>query len=188
MAEEAEVDIGFVEISGGYDASHFGGNAGYQFGAFAFFRRERISGIEGRSIFEFVAEAGEVFLAPGFQDAVREGAIAPNPDYIHIRPYRHFPQFSPLLRVFFPCILPHVSDMDRVPMIQLTRLNHVPLVLNADLIEQIETTPDTVISMTTGQKIRVLESAEEIVERVISFRRQIRDGPETHPAAPTTAG
>jgi flagellar protein FlbD len=73
-------------------------------------------------------------------------------------------------------------------MIQLTRLNHVPLVLNADLIEQIETTPDTVISMTTGQKIRVLESAEEIVERVISFRRQIRDGPETHPAAPTTAG
>ena len=47
------------------------------------------------------------------------------------------------------------------------------MVLNSDLIEQIETTPDTVISMTTGQKIMVLESTEEIVERVRLFRRSI---------------
>jgi flagellar protein FlbD len=63
-------------------------------------------------------------------------------------------------------------------MIRLTRLNHVPLVLNSDLIEHIEITPDTVISMTTGQKIRVLESAEEVIARIIDFRRIIHGLPE----------
>ena len=58
-------------------------------------------------------------------------------------------------------------------MIQVTRLNHLPLILNSDLIEHIEATPDTVVSLTTGQKIMVLESAEEIVERVVQFRRMI---------------
>ena len=58
-------------------------------------------------------------------------------------------------------------------MIRLTRINHVPLVLNSDLIEHIEATPDTVISLTTGQKLMVLESDAEIIERVIEFRRAI---------------
>jgi flagellar protein FlbD len=58
-------------------------------------------------------------------------------------------------------------------MIQLTRLNHVPLVLNSDLIEHIEVTPDTVITLTTGQIIRVLESSDEVVARVVAFRRSV---------------
>ena len=58
-------------------------------------------------------------------------------------------------------------------MIQLTRLNHVPLIVNADLIEHVEVTPDTVVSLTTGQKFLVLESADEVVEKVIQFRRTI---------------
>jgi flagellar protein FlbD len=58
-------------------------------------------------------------------------------------------------------------------MIRLTRINQVPLVLNADLIEHVETTPDTVISMTNGQKFVVLESSEEVIHRVIEFRREI---------------
>lgn len=58
-------------------------------------------------------------------------------------------------------------------MIQLTRLNHVPLILNSDLIEHIEVTPDTVITLTTGQRFMVLESADDVVEKVISFRREI---------------
>ena len=62
-------------------------------------------------------------------------------------------------------------------MIRLTRLNHVPLVLNSDLIEHIEVTPDTVISLTNGQKIVVLESADEVVDRVITFRRLIHESP-----------
>lgn len=65
-------------------------------------------------------------------------------------------------------------------MIRVTRLNHTPVVLNSDLIEHIETTPDTVISLTTGQKLMVLESAEEIIDRVVSFRRSI------HAIAPAT--
>jgi flagellar protein FlbD len=63
-------------------------------------------------------------------------------------------------------------------MIQLTRLNHVPLVLNSDLIEHVEVTPDTVVTLTTGQKIVVLESAEEVVERTIRYRRSIVSGVE----------
>jgi flagellar protein FlbD len=58
-------------------------------------------------------------------------------------------------------------------MIKLTRLNHTPLIVNSDLIEHIEMTPDTVISLTSGQKLIVLESAEEVVEKVVAFRKSI---------------
>ena len=61
-------------------------------------------------------------------------------------------------------------------MIRLTRLNHVPVVLNSDLIEHVEVTPDTVISLTTGQKIVVLETADEVVERIVEFRRAVLGG------------
>ena len=61
-------------------------------------------------------------------------------------------------------------------MIELTRINHVPLVLNSDLIEHIEATPDTIISLTNGQKLVVLESIDDIVRRVIDFRRAISAG------------
>jgi flagellar protein FlbD len=58
-------------------------------------------------------------------------------------------------------------------MIHITRINRVPLVLNSDLIEHIESAPDTIISLTNGQKFMVLESADEVIKRVIAFRRQI---------------
>jgi flagellar protein FlbD len=61
-------------------------------------------------------------------------------------------------------------------MIQLTRINHVPLVLNSDLIEHVEAAPDTIISLINGQKLVVLESVDEIVRRVIEFRRTINAG------------
>jgi len=63
-------------------------------------------------------------------------------------------------------------------MIRLTRLNRAGLVVNCDLIEHIEMTPDTVLSMTTGQRITVLETAEEVIRRVIDFRRLILQVPE----------
>ena len=62
-------------------------------------------------------------------------------------------------------------------MIRLTRINHIPLVLNPDLIEHVEVTPDTVIAMTTGQKFMVVESADEVIQKVIEFRRLIATGP-----------
>lgn len=64
-------------------------------------------------------------------------------------------------------------------MIRLTRLNHVPLVLNADLIEHIDVTPDTVITLTNGQILRVRETADEVVQRILDFRRKVY-GPDGH--------
>ena len=58
-------------------------------------------------------------------------------------------------------------------MVRLTRLNHLPVVLNSDLIEHIEETPDTVITLTTGQILRVRETTDEVIERVVEFRRRI---------------
>ncbi len=58
-------------------------------------------------------------------------------------------------------------------MIHLTRLNRAPLVLNSDLIEHIDVTPDTVITLTTGQILRVRETAEEVIRRIVAFRREI---------------
>lgn len=72
-------------------------------------------------------------------------------------------------------------------MIRLTRLNHVPVFLNSDLIEHIEITPDTVISLTNGQKMVVLESAEQVVERVIAFRGAILERGSQPPASHLTA-
>jgi flagellar protein FlbD len=62
-------------------------------------------------------------------------------------------------------------------MIRLTRLNHSPIVLNSDLIEHIDVTPDTVVTLTTGQILRVRETADELVERIVEFRRRV-SGPE----------
>jgi flagellar protein FlbD len=67
-------------------------------------------------------------------------------------------------------------------MIRVTRLKGAPLVLNSDLIEHVEATPDTVIALTTGQKIMVLETPEEIVRRVVDFRRTV--GADLYRAAP----
>jgi len=58
-------------------------------------------------------------------------------------------------------------------MIRITRLNHTPMILNSDLIEHIEMTPDTVIALTSGQKYMVLETTDEIIERVVSFRQSL---------------
>ena len=55
-------------------------------------------------------------------------------------------------------------------MIFATRLNKKPFYLNCDLIELIEETPDTLITMTTGKRFLVEESAQQIIEKIISYR------------------
>jgi flagellar protein FlbD len=57
-------------------------------------------------------------------------------------------------------------------MIGLTRLNGRPVVVNAELIETVESTPDTVVSLTSGKKFVVLESPGEVIERVVSYRQK----------------
>lgn len=59
-------------------------------------------------------------------------------------------------------------------MIAVTRLDGSPLWLNTDLIESVEPTPDTLISMTNGDKLFVREAPDVIVERVIGFKRAVQ--------------
>ena len=58
-------------------------------------------------------------------------------------------------------------------MIRLTRLNKSEIVINAELIQYLEETPDTVITLTTGNKIVVLENASAIVDKVVEYKRKI---------------
>jgi uncharacterized protein YlzI (FlbEa/FlbD family) len=67
-------------------------------------------------------------------------------------------------------------------MIQLTRLNNHPLMVNSDLIKFVEKAPDTVLTLVSGEKIVVLESAEQVVEKIVEFRRLILSGPVLHNA------
>ena len=58
-------------------------------------------------------------------------------------------------------------------MIELTKLNGQKILVNCDLIELVEETPDTVVSFTTGRKIIVKESRQEIKNLVILYRKDI---------------
>jgi len=61
-------------------------------------------------------------------------------------------------------------------MIKLSRLNGVEFVLNCDLIETIEKTPDTVIHTTTGNKYIVRETQDEVISKVIEYKNSIITG------------
>ena len=58
-------------------------------------------------------------------------------------------------------------------MIEVTKLNGKLMVINAELIELVETTPDTVVSLTSGRKIVVKEDADSIVQRVVDYKQEI---------------
>ena len=58
-------------------------------------------------------------------------------------------------------------------MIQLTRLNNHPLTVNSDLIKFVENAPDTVLTLVTGEKIVVLETTQQVLEKIVEFRRTI---------------
>jgi flagellar protein FlbD len=75
-------------------------------------------------------------------------------------------------------------------VIALTRLDGGPMVINIDLIEMIEPTPDTLISMSNGDKLYVRESPSEVVERVVRFKRAILEptGAGPHFSSGVSAG
>jgi flagellar protein FlbD len=58
-------------------------------------------------------------------------------------------------------------------MISVTRFNDSTLIINADLIQTVEETPDTVITLTTGTKFIVKEKSKEIVDKVVEYKRRI---------------
>ena len=59
-------------------------------------------------------------------------------------------------------------------MITVTRLNDKPLVINAELIKTVESTPDTLITLLNGDHMIVKEPMEEIVRKAVEYGRQIR--------------
>ena len=58
-------------------------------------------------------------------------------------------------------------------MIELTKLNDIKFSVNPELIEIVETTPDTVITLTTGRKLIENESRQDIKNLVLSYKRKI---------------
>src|SRR5579859_2029728 len=55
-------------------------------------------------------------------------------------------------------------------MIELTRLNGNPMLLNSDLIKTAEASPDTMLTLINGEKLIILEKLSEVVERVLEYR------------------
>ena len=66
-------------------------------------------------------------------------------------------------------------------MIDVTRLNGKNFVLNAELIEVMEETPDTVITLTTGHKYLVKESVDEVLDKIYAYNRKIVAGMISNP-------
>ncbi len=58
-------------------------------------------------------------------------------------------------------------------MIEVTKINDVKILVNQDLIEVVEETPDTVITLTTGKKLIVKESRQDIKNLVELYKRAI---------------
>lgn len=61
-------------------------------------------------------------------------------------------------------------------MIEVTRFNGRKLVINAELVKFVESTPDTLITLTTNDRILVKDKVEEVVEKIIQYQRLIRNG------------
>jgi flagellar protein FlbD len=56
-------------------------------------------------------------------------------------------------------------------MIRLTHLGGEPFILNADLIRYVEARPDTFITLTTGERLVVVESMDEVLRRAVAYQQ-----------------
>lgn len=59
-------------------------------------------------------------------------------------------------------------------MITITQLNKAEMVINAEMIETVETAPDTIITMTTGRKFITRDSIDDVVEKVMAYQKAVR--------------
>lgn len=62
-------------------------------------------------------------------------------------------------------------------MIHLTRLKGREIIINVDMIKFIESSPDTMLTLSTGEKMFVQESPDEIIAQVVAFKREISGSP-----------
>lgn len=60
-------------------------------------------------------------------------------------------------------------------MIRLTRLNHESFYLNPDLIQEMEITPDTVLTLNSGVRIVVRDAPDKVIDEIVEFKRRILD-------------
>lgn len=60
-----------------------------------------------------------------------------------------------------------------IDLIKLTKLDGRTFVLNSDLIEYMESTPDTVITITSGKKYIVTNTVDEVIEKIVKYRKEI---------------
>lgn len=58
-------------------------------------------------------------------------------------------------------------------MIRVTKINGVGYYINPDLIEYIEMAPGTLLCLTTGKRLNILEPPEEVIERIVEYRRRV---------------
>jgi len=63
--------------------------------------------------------------------------------------------------------------MEVIKLIKLTGLNGKEFILNADHIEKVEAVPDSLITLTNGNKYLVLDSNEEIIKKVVEYKNSI---------------
>jgi flagellar protein FlbD len=64
-------------------------------------------------------------------------------------------------------------------VIRVSRLNGKEFVINCELIKQVESTPDTVITLTTGEKLLVRESLDDIIRGTMDYRKRLYQEPPT---------
>lgn len=58
-------------------------------------------------------------------------------------------------------------------MIKVTTLDKREIALNAELIERIESVPETVITLTNGKKILVFDTLDEVIDKIITYKRKV---------------
>jgi len=58
-------------------------------------------------------------------------------------------------------------------MIEVTRLNGIPMMVNSDLIKIAESSPDTMLTLIHGEKLIVRESCDEVLEKVLQYRARL---------------
>jgi flagellar protein FlbD len=85
-----------------------------------------------------------------------------------------------------PVILHANPLQEREAMIYVTRLDHNTMVVNAELIATVESTPDTMLTLSNGHQFLVRDTVAEVVARVLEYRRQINGTLRVVSAPPDT--
>ena len=94
-------------------------------------------------------------------------------DFMNVLRVSHRGHFRPVTSNFeaSPCL--PIRLKGDLQMIDLTRLNGTPIILNSDLIKTAEESPDTMITLINGEKLIVRESCAELTERVLAYRSRL---------------